>query len=245
VRRRLVVDRRAFVLATVASLVAASACAKGREQADTSAAASATAGQRAALAAPSGPQLPGALAKPIGQYTPDEFYTFVHGLTFGGGADKPRKCKGNPGCQPKGGKLTSARVDAVDGQDSLSAPKIPPNGVVVVMAKNTGAYQEDRYGMLPGAYEYYLVVSPAGTDSSHWSLQQVSTAPGGRTLSEVASGTVQPCNHPFRKGKYRANFYTCRDSHMSDSSMKMGLMMQDAIADPIWMSCALGCCTFT
>ena len=245
-RRRSVVGRRAFALVMLASLCSLTACARGKEHADSSAAAGPKPGARATLvgaARPGGTQLPGTLAKPIAQYTPDEFYTFVHALAFGGGDDKPRKCRGNPGCQAKGGKLTSARVDAVDGLDSLSAAQVPPNGIVVVMAKNTGAYEEERYNMLPGAYEYYLVVTPASADSSHWSLRQLGTA-SPRTLSEVASGTVQPCNHKWAKGKYRANFYTCRDSHMGDSTMKMGLMMQDAIGDPIWMRCAEGCCTF-
>jgi len=248
VRRRSVVGRRACTLASLASLCSLAACARGKERADSTSVAAATPapGARSALLGAvqsQGPQLPGTLAKPVGQYTPDEFYAFVHALTFGGGDDKPRKCKGNPACQAAGGKVTSARVDAVDGLDSLSAARVPPNGIVVVAAKNTGAYEEERYNLLPGPYEYYLVITPVSADSSHWSLRQLGTS-GTRTLSEVASGTVQPCHHPWSKGKYRANFYTCRDSHMDDSTMKMGLVLQDAISDPIWMRCADGCCTF-
>ena len=66
--------------------------------------------------------LPGALTKPIDQYTGDEFYQFVQRLRWGGGAERERQCKGNPGCSGENpARLTRVRVDAVDGQDSISA----------------------------------------------------------------------------------------------------------------------------
>jgi hypothetical protein len=206
------------------------ACARGKEKGDSTGGAA---------------SLPGALAKPIEQYTPDEFYGFVHALAFGGGADRPRKCKKTPGCESKGGKQTTAHVDAVDGQDSITVSALPANGLVAVKAKNTGKYEEDRYSMLPGDFEYYLIVRPAGADSARWSMQQLSTAPGGRSLTQVASGTFVPCGHPFRKRTNRANFYTCAGSKLAnDSTMRMGLMREDALMDPIWVTCGAGCCTF-
>jgi hypothetical protein len=188
--------------------------------------------------------LPGALGKPLDQYTPDEFYAFAHSLSFGGGAEKPRTCKGSPDCDLKGGKQTMARVDAVEGQDSLTVRGLPANGVVVIMAKNTGQYQEARYSMRPGDFEYYLVLRP-GSDSAHWTMQEVSTAPGGRTMTEVASGTFVPCDHPFKRLKNRANFYTCYGSLVAnDSTTRSGLALAEAFTDPIWTSCAMGCCIF-
>lgn len=248
-RRRPAVARHAFVLLSACSLLAA--CTKGKERADSAAATGARApapGAPAPLvgsAAPGGiPALPGALTKPMAQYSAEEFHTLVSALAFGGGIDKPRKCKGNAACDAAGGLRTSARVDAVDGQDSLDVHALPANGVVAVRARNTGAYQEARYGMKPGPFEYYLVVLPGTGGNGTWTMQQLGTAPGSRTLTQVGSGTFMPCNHPFQKRKNRANFYTCNDAHMAnDSTMKMPLMMQDGSTDPVWMVCAQGCCT--
>jgi hypothetical protein len=248
VRRRRAVPHRVLVALVLLAVVAASACVKGKEPADTTAATgrgpgAAGASRLIAPATRSGDSVPGALAKPLDQYTPDEFYAFAHALPFGGGADKSRKCKGNPGCDVKAGAITSARVDAVDGQDSLTASALPKNGVVVIRAKNTGKYEEARYSMQPGDFEYFVVLRAVGSDSARWSMQQVSTGPGGRTRIEVASGAFVPCHHPFRKLENRANFYTCADSHMSsDSTLKMGQALQDALTEPIWLSCGMGCC---
>ena len=74
-----------------------------------------------AATTPTAAALPGALTKPIDQYTGDEFYDFVQKLKWGGGVEKARKCKGDPGCSgTKPSKETKVRVDAVDGQDSIS-----------------------------------------------------------------------------------------------------------------------------
>lgn len=246
-RRRPAVVRRAFVPFAILALLAGAACAKGKESADSARpAASATPAQRLASAAPdSAGTPPGALTKPLAQYTPDEFAAFVHALTFGGGADRPRNCRNAPGCGAKGTRLTSARVDAVDGQDSLRVNALPANGVVAIRARNTGQYEEGRYGLRPGAYEYYVVVMPGADGKATWNLQQLETTAGHLALTSAGTGAFKPCNHPFRKRANRANFYTCTDSHMAnDSTMKMGLMFQDGDrADPMWVSCSMGCCT--
>ena len=71
-------------------------------------------------------------------------------LKWGGGVEKDRKCKGNAGC---GGtnpsRRTLVRVDAVDGQDSISATTVPANGVIAVRAINRGidAVHADKEGM--------------------------------------------------------------------------------------------------
>jgi hypothetical protein len=244
VRRRHAVARRVFALAAMASLLTATACARGKESGDSVPADSTAAASRALVGtgAPAQPSLPGALEKPLAQYTADEFFAFTHGLAFGGGIDKPRKCKASTGCEVRGGKLTSARVDAVDGQDSLSATVVPPNGVVAVRARNTGAYEEARYGLRAGAeYEYYVVVLPDTGGTARWSMQQLVTTAGARALTEVGQGTFRACPH-VSKGSYRANFHTCEDAHLADSVVKMRLLLQEAISDPIWVKCGSGCC---
>lgn len=255
--RRFAVARRVFVFAVVASLPGLAACSRGKEPRDSTHAAAGQApgaGQSAGAAAPTPQplgraaapdpaQLPGMLPKPLASYSADEFFAFTHALGYGGGIDKPRRCKAATGCEVRGGKLTSARVDAVNGQDALSASVVPQNGVVAVRARNTGAYEEARYGMLPGAaYEYYVVVLPDTGGKARWSLQQLVTTAGARTLTEVGRGTFIACAHAS-KGSYRANFHTCEDAHRSsDSTMRMGLLLQEVASDPIWVKCNTGCC---
>ncbi|MEO8561522.1 MAG: hypothetical protein ABI601_05575 [bacterium] len=191
------------------------------------------------------PKLPGQLAKPIDQYTGDEFYALVQGLTWGGGVQRPRACKGDPGCDgTTPSKSTTVQVDAVDGQDSLTAIGGPADGVVAIRAVNTGSLVEDRYGFKPGKnVQYYLIVLP-GTDSAGtWRLEELDTTAGARRHSSAGTGTFRPCNHPFLpKRANRANFYTCPNSRMNDTSQKAGLLLFAPLKDPLWMDCAQGCC---
>jgi len=194
---------------------------------------------------PAAATLPGQLTKPIDQYSGDEFYELVQHLKWGGGADRERACKGDPGCGgEKPSKHTLVRVDAVDGQDSLSALGVPTNGLVAIRALNKGSAVENRYGFKPEKkLEYYLIVLPGGKDAGTWRLEELDTTPGARKHSSAGTGTFKPCNHPFQpKRVNRANFYTCADSHMSDSVQKAGMVMFDPKSDPLWTSCAQGCC---
>ena len=75
--------------------------------------------------------LPGALTKPIDQYTGDELYELVRRLQWGGGVERQRNCRGNAACQgAQPARRTPVRVDAVNGQDSVSAINVPTNGVL-------------------------------------------------------------------------------------------------------------------
>jgi hypothetical protein len=189
--------------------------------------------------------LPGALTKPIEQYTGDEFYAFVQALKWGGGVEKDRKCKGDPSCDgTKPSKQTKVRVDAVDGQDSISATTVPANGVVSVRAINRGALTEDRYGFkAEKKLEYYMIVLPGTGGSGRWQFEEVDTTPGARSHISVGTGTFTPCNHPYKAGRVnRANFYTCADSPSGDSVQRSNLMMFSKPTDPIWIGCAAGCC---
>ena len=189
--------------------------------------------------------LPGRLTKPIGQYTGDEFYELVQRLRWGGGADRDRACKGDPGC---GGttpsKHTVVRVDAVDGQDSISVTTVPTNGVVAVRALNRGSIAEERYGFKPERnLEYYLIVLPGPGGNGRWQFEELDTTPNARRHTSIGTGTFKPCNHPFRKGRVnRANFFTCADSRMNDSVQTSNLLLFASPRDPVWTECAEGCC---
>jgi hypothetical protein len=57
---------------------------------------------------------PGALPKPVDQMTGDELFDFTRSLTFGGGHERVRRCRGRQGCNgahPRDSTLV--RVDAV------------------------------------------------------------------------------------------------------------------------------------
>lgn len=189
--------------------------------------------------------LPGALTKPIDQYTGDEFYQFVQRLGWGGGAEQARQCKGNPACSGENpAQLTRVRVDAVDGQDSISAATVPANGVVAVRALNNGDQVEDRYGFRPGRnLEYYMIVLPGAGPNGTWRFEELDTTPGARRHTSLANGRFTPCNHPYRPGRVnRANFYTCNGSYAADSVQRSNLMMFAPPRDPVWIDCAAGCC---
>ena len=242
-------------LALVALLAgsALTACSSKERAPDTAGAAPAAGGAPApapansvAAAAPTVASLPGALTKPIDQYTGDEFYDFVQKLKWGGGAEKARKCKGNPGC---GGtnpsQTTRVRVDAVDGQDSIPVTTLPANGVVAVRAGNKGTLDEERYGFKADKkYEYYAIVLPGTGTNGSWRIEELDTTPGARKHTSFGTGTFEGCNHPFRPGRVnRANFYTCADSPAStDSVQRSNLRMAAAPTDPIWIDCLAGCC---
>ena len=198
-----------------------------------------------AAAAPTIASLPGALTKPIDQYTGDEFYDFVQKLKWGGGVEKDRRCKGNPGC---GGtnpsRRTKVRLDAVDGQDSLTTAP-PANGVVAVRAINRGTLDEERYGFKADKkYEYYAIVLPGTGGNGTWRIEELDTTPGARKHTSFGTGTFTPCNHPYQPGRAnRANFYTCAESPGAGSVQRSNLMAAAPTDPPMWMGCASGCCT--
>jgi hypothetical protein len=248
VRRRIVVPRRAFVPVVLCSLLTLAACARGEKRPDT-AAASAAGAKPAALVGTAAPRaiqanLPGALAKPLDSLSGEELYAFTRKLAFGGGVEKDRNCKDSPECKAAKPVKTKVRVDAVDGQDSVSVFGVPDNGVIAVQAKNKGPFVDELYGMKPDKnLEYYLVLLPGTDIAGRWRLEELDTTPNARRHSQIAAGTLKPCMHAFVKRKVnRANFYTCADAHMlNDSVSSAGLVLQSA-NDPMWIDCAQGCC---
>jgi len=239
------------ILVAFAAGAVLTACSSKERTPDTARAGSSAAGtapaapsNSGAAAAPTTASLPGALTKPIDQYTGDEFYDLVQRLKWGGGADRERVCKGDPGCGgDKPSKHTNVRVDAVDDQDSISVNSVPANGVVAVRALNRGSLTEDLYGFKPDKkLEYYMIVLPGTNGNGRWQFEELDTTPGARRHASIGTGEFKPCNHPFRKGRVnRANFYTCAESPTSDSVQKSNLMFAPP-KPPVWTACAEGCC---
>jgi hypothetical protein len=186
--------------------------------------------------------MPGALTKPIDQYTGDELYTFVKGLSYAGKHDKQRNCKGAPGCG--GTKKVKVTVDAVATQDSVAASNAPQYGVVYIRAINDGDATEARYNLEAGKkFEYYMIVSRTASDSMQWRLEQLDTTPNARTHKQIGTGVFEGCAHPWKAGA-QANFKTCADTSTASirgKTVRLGLKLQGD-DDPMWAACAGGCC---
>lgn len=235
-----------------ALLLILTACTKGdaprADSAGTAAGAGQTgAGSPAALRA-SASTLPGQLTKPLDSYTGDELYAFVQNLSFTADSVRNRNCKNNPGCGAGKPKRIKVAVSAVVGQDSLSAGTTPALGVVYVRAINQGDAEEARYGMKAGRQlQFYLVILPDPAGGMRWRLEQLDTTAGARSHLAIGTGVFQPCGHAWKKGA-GASFATCQKSAAAhDSVLKLGLLKQtaDSDSDPIWSTCAMGCCVGT
>jgi hypothetical protein len=187
---------------------------------------------------------PGALPKPVDQLTGDELYAFTHGLTFTGGQERQRRCRGQAACRgPNPSRSTRLRIDAVRDEDSLTTGVgLPANGAVAARGLNRGQAADSMYGMRPGsAYEYYLIVLPSVQGgSATWRLEELTTTAGSRSHRSVMTGAFKGCNHPFVRGA-RADFKTCAQAAPVRQA-SFGVL-QGEIESPIWIACAVGCCT--
>ncbi len=185
--------------------------------------------------------MPGDLTKPIDKYTGAEFDAFVKQLSYTGGHERQRKCRRDPGCS--GTRRTLVLVDAVATQDSISPAVAPQFGVVYVRAINKGDAPEARYGLLPRnkQYEYYMIVTADSTGTAmEWRLEQVDIK--AKTHAKFGTGQFVSCSHTWVAGA-QADFKTCANAAAAhDSVMKLGLNLQAGDGDPIWASCATGCC---
>lgn len=240
-------NRTAHIRLGAAALLSLAACTKGdAPRKDTSAARGlAGAGVPAATSGAAARLLPGALTKPLDSYTGEEFYAFVHGLTFTADSVKERKCKNDPSCvSSPTPKKTKVGVAAVVGQDSLSAGTTPQFGVVYIRATNKGDAEEARYSLKPGKHlEFYVVVLPDAGGAMKYRLEQVDTRAGSRQHISIGTGPFVSCGHPWVAGA-KADFKTCANSAVAhDSVVKFGLLLQGGDEDPMWVSCSTGCCT--
>ena len=188
--------------------------------------------------------LPGDLTKPIGQYTGDEFFALVNGLTYTGGQDRARRCTGNPACAANG--RTNVRIDAVATEDSIAAGNLAQFGVVAARAIVRGNDTEAMYGMQSagpnGRFAYYLIVTPAGAGAATWRLEELNIQGNTRTHRLLTQGRFTPCNHPFVRGA-RADFKTCAEAAAAPASRGTLTALFQGVEPPIWIACAYGCCT--
>jgi len=228
------------------SAITIAGCGGSKEgRSDTGAAAAPRPTAAAPLAATGAIPQPGALPKPIDQMTGDELYNFTHGLTFTGGQERQRRCRGEPACRgPNPTRFTRIRIDAVGGEDSLTTgPGLSANGTVAVRGLNRGQLADSMYGMRPGQpYEFYLIVlpDPQGGNAT-WRLEELTTTPGSRSHRSINTGAFKGCNHPFVRGA-RADFKTCAQAAPVRQA-SFGAFLQTDSDPPIWLACAFGCCT--
>jgi hypothetical protein len=187
------------------------------------------------------PVFPGALVKPIGDYSGDEFFTFTRQLTYAGSHERDRACKNASGCTGPKPKKTRVQVSAVATQDSLAESNVPEFGVVYARAINKGAEEEARYGLQPGSnVRYYVIVQRDTAGGMRWQLEELDTnAP--RRHTQVATGAFHSCAHAWTPGA-RADFKTCDAPERGDTVVTMGLLLQSSDRDPVWVGCAGGCC---
>jgi hypothetical protein len=243
------IPRRRVRHAAVGLLVLLAACSKkdSRPSSDTSAAAATPAPVTAARsAAPvrGGPVFPGALTKPIDSYTGDEFFALTKQLTYVGSHERDRDCKNSSGCGgPMPTKRTRVQVSAVATQDSLAAGNVPEFGVVYTRAINRGAEEEAHYGMRADKkFRYYMIVQRDTAGGMRWRLEELDTnAP--RRHTQVATGPFLGCGHAWTSGA-RADFKTCEAPERSDTVVTMRLLLQGGGSDPMWVTCAAGCCIY-
>ncbi len=235
-------------VAAVTVLLALASCAKTEKTTsdstkNTAAAPAADSSVRALAAAAPMRAEPGNLPKPIDQMTGEELYSFTRTLSFGGGVERRRRCRGNPECRGNRPKdSTVVRVDAVEREDSLSMNGLSPNGVIGARALNRGTLADSMYNTRPGQqYEYYLIVTSAGPGVASWRLEELDTTKGARAHRSVSTGAFHGCNHPFVPGT-RAAFKTCAQAAADVKPAALGMFQTDE-ESPIWVSCAYGCCT--
>lgn len=237
-------SRRLCVIPVAFVLLGACSKSDAPPPVDSSATAAAAPAVQPLVGAPQAKVMPGALTKPIADYTGDELYAFVQALSFSGGQERDRRCKNSPGCT--GAKRIKVQVEAVTTQDSIAASTASQFGVIYVRAINKGDAEESRYNLQPGnKFEYYMIVSANPTGGMQWRMEQLDTTPQARRHAQVASGTYVGCGHTWVPGA-KADFKTCAQAaSMRDSIARLGLLLQGVTDDPIWTACSEGCCVST
>jgi hypothetical protein len=110
---------------------------------------------------------------------------------------------------------------------------------------NRGDAEEARYSLKPGKnLEYYVVVTANGASAMRWQLVELDNTANARRVTPAGAGVFSGCNHPWVKGA-SADFKTCaaaRGAMRTDSTVRLGLMLQDGFSEPMWAACSMGCC---
>ncbi len=192
------------------------------------------------------PEMPGALTKPIDEYSGEELRLLTTRLHFGGGHERERRCRKDPRCAGPAGARSTVRVDAVVGQDSVGPANVPRYGVVQIKAVNRGKLEEERYGFKPDArIEYYMIVTSDGAGGLRWRLEELDTRARPVTHVQAGRGLLEDCQHHNWKPGARADFKSCAAAAAADSVMRLGLALRgQPLDDPVWTECDMGCCTF-
>jgi hypothetical protein len=222
----------------VAALVLLTACAKGDNRSNDSAAAlSAVPNAAPAVQAPQTRRTgPADLTKPLDQYTGDELFALANGQRYTGGNTRNRPCRG-PACIGVRARTTRVNVEALVGEDSVGGGNIGPFGTIVSRGRNLGQEPDAMYGMLPGnRYMYFLIVFADTGGTARWQIEQLEINGNTRAHSALATGRVQYCDHPFQRGP-RADFRTCAQ----DGVVRQASFLQGS-GDPWWFNCMSGCC---
>ncbi len=222
-----------------AVVIALSACTSGQKASSDTASAAGAAALRSTPADVAA-TLPGALTKPLAQYSPQELRALTRRLVFTGGVERDRRCKGAAACG-SARSVTRLRIDAVEGEDSISAGALPTNGVIAARLLNRGAFTDAMYGTAAGAnHEYYLIVLPGSkAGAAIWRLEEIGLTGKQLTHRTVGTGTFRECHHRFEHGA-RADFKTCEEAALIHNA---AFVMPQTTDSPLWFACASGCCT--
>jgi len=199
-------------------------------------------------------ELPGDLAKPLGQMTSAELWTAGNALRFDNGPVQGRDCQRG---------ACSGRIDAVRDQIA-GAASISPNGTIVARLVNLGRPaggndegSENRYGTArDGSAAFYIVALRDG-NGWRWTVREAIRG-GTGAPRETASGSWVTCKHDASAPghpKGRSEFASCStgtgdDAGASSNGPHAGVDHQSSALrvmynprDPGWLSCSDGCCT--
>lgn len=180
----------------------------------------------------------GRLLQPLATMSASQFFAFANGLTFVGGSERNRLCKGTPECEA-GTARTRARIEAVM-QEPLRQGNISPEGTVVFRVRNIGEFAERPYGIMPGATNFLVAYpSPDSGVVAVWKLVEASP----HAMRTIATGNVVSCNHGSYLGSPRADFRSCSNAAAMHKLSGEPASIVSGDGDPYWFTCGLGCCT--
>ena len=193
-----------------------------------------------AATAPPPTPLPGALDKPITDYTSVELRQFVAGLNPVPGPSQERCSVAPPGCDPK----TRAQITVYDGQQGVGPANANGNnyGTIVMKMTNTGpasAPTEFMFGLEAGNFEYYMVAKKKSSDMS-WELYRVPTDDPNAEPTLTKSGDFAACPGHTQRPSAKGEFSTCDKAPHTNNTPGA---LRGGESDPAWMTCSAGCCT--
>lgn len=175
----------------------------------------------------------------------EEMRAFINAVTWTSPTPGKRSCAYPKQCN--GGTVEATISANTDAQ--LITPQNSGTGALIARMVLNGPDQDAMYKLIPGAFKYYVVVSPATSGSGmDWRLVQVADI-GKSPIRVIGSGPFRSCGHQDSVRKETsANWAGC-NSLIKNASYRLPLAtLQDTSGDgggdrPGWISCAEGCCT--